>query len=99
MLADLQESFFRKLPGILPSIPAPVAVRKLLPLLSSALEFGGAPPLAVSSLMVIGAHLEGDEFNKRVVPCLSKLFASPGTRLHTAHAHPSPKLLPAFHCQ
>lgn len=72
-----KESFFRKLPGILPSIPAPVAVRKLLPLLSSALEFGGAPPLAVSSLMVIGAHLEGDEFNKRVVPCLSKLFASP----------------------
>lgn len=55
-----------------------MAVRKLLPLLSSALEFGGAPPLAVSSLMVIGGHLEGDEFNKRVVPCLSKLFASTG---------------------
>ncbi|KAG2438971.1 hypothetical protein HYH02_010763 [Chlamydomonas schloesseri] len=71
-----KESFFRRLPSILPSIPAPVAVRKLLPLLSSALEFGGAPPLAVSSLMVIGGHLEGDEFNKRVVPCLSKLFAS-----------------------
>eukprot|EP00198_Chlamydomonas_reinhardtii_P004430 XP_001693766.1 protein kinase [Chlamydomonas reinhardtii] len=70
------ETFFRRLPSILPSIPAPVAVRKLLPLLSSALEFGGAPPLAVSSLMVIGGHLEGDEFNKRVVPCLSKLFAS-----------------------
>ncbi|KXZ49263.1 hypothetical protein GPECTOR_22g856 [Gonium pectorale] len=71
-----KESFFRRLPGILPSIPAAVAVRKLLPLLSSALEFGGAPPLAVSSLMVIGGHLEGEEFNRRVVPCLSKLFTS-----------------------
>ncbi|KAG2500649.1 hypothetical protein HYH03_001416 [Edaphochlamys debaryana] len=71
-----KESFFRRLPGILPAIPAPVAVGKLLPLLASALEFGGAPPLAVSSLMVIGGHLQGDDFNKRVVPCLSKLFAS-----------------------
>ncbi|GFR47514.1 hypothetical protein Agub_g9146 [Astrephomene gubernaculifera] len=71
-----KESFFRRLPGILPSIPAPVAVRKLLPLLSSALEFGGAPPLAVSALLVIGAHLDAEEFNRRVVPCLSKLFAS-----------------------
>ncbi|GLI62075.1 hypothetical protein VaNZ11_004633 [Volvox africanus] len=71
-----KESFFRRLPGVLPAIPAAVAVGKLLPLLASALEFGGAPPLAVSSLMVIGGHLAGDEFNKRVVPCLSKLFAS-----------------------
>ncbi|GIL75242.1 hypothetical protein Vretifemale_5022, partial [Volvox reticuliferus] len=71
-----KESFFRRLPGLLPAIPAAVAVGKLLPLLASALEFGGAPPLAVSSLMVIGGHLAGDEFNKRVVPCLSKLFAS-----------------------
>ncbi|EFJ49788.1 hypothetical protein VOLCADRAFT_80567 [Volvox carteri f. nagariensis] len=71
-----KESFFRRLPTLLPAIPAAVAVGKLLPLLSSALEFGGAPPLAVSSLMVIGGHLSGDEFNKRVVPCLSKLFAS-----------------------
>ncbi|GIL51106.1 hypothetical protein Vafri_7196 [Volvox africanus] len=71
-----KESFFRRLPGVLPAIPAAVAVGKLLPLLASTLEFGGAPPLAVSSLMVIGGHLAGDEFNKRVVPCLSKLFAS-----------------------
>ncbi|GLC35616.1 hypothetical protein PLESTM_000343500 [Pleodorina starrii] len=71
-----KESFFRRLPGLLPAIPAAVAVGKLLPLLSSALEFGGAPPLAVSSLMVIGGHLSSDDFNRRVVPCLSKLFAS-----------------------
>lgn len=55
-----------------------MAIRKLLPLLASALEFGGAPPQAVGSLLLIGNQLESDEFNKRVVPTLSKLFASPG---------------------
>ncbi len=55
----------------------------MLPLLSSALEYGGAPAHAVGSLMVIGAMLEGEEFTKRVVPTLSKLFASPGEKRGT----------------
>lgn len=50
----LQESFFRKLPSALPAIPPAVANRKILPLLAGALEFGGAPPVAVSSLLLIG---------------------------------------------
>jgi SCY1-like protein 1 len=49
-----KDSFFKKLPAMIPAIPEPVAVRKLLPLLSSSLEFGGAPASAVSSLMLIG---------------------------------------------
>ena len=85
----IQDTFFKRLPAILPSIPPAVAIRKILPLLSSALEFGGAPAHAVGSLMVIGKQLEGDEFTKRVVPTLSKLFASPGEgiqrRLHRIH--------------
>lgn len=36
-----KESFFKKLPSALPAIPPAVAQRKLLPLLASALEFGG----------------------------------------------------------
>jgi SCY1-like protein 1 len=71
-----KEAFFKRLPAILPSLPQAVAVRKILPLLSSALEFGGAPAQAVGSLMVIGNQLQGDEFTTRVVPTLSKLFAS-----------------------
>lgn len=71
-----KEAFFKRLPGVLPSLPQAVAVRKILPLLSSALEFGGAPAQAVGSLMVIGNQLQGEEFTSRVVPTLSKLFAS-----------------------
>ena len=84
---SLQDTFFKRLPAILPSIPPAVAIRKILPLLSSALEFGGAPAHAVGSLMVIGKQLEGDEFTKRVVPTLSKLFASPGNgdECHVVH--------------
>lgn len=39
--ALMQESFFKKLGNALPAIPAAVAQRKILPLLSQALEFGG----------------------------------------------------------
>eukprot|EP00878_Enallax_costatus_P016353 GHUV01017153.1.p1 GENE.GHUV01017153.1~~GHUV01017153.1.p1 ORF type:complete len:345 (+),score=98.92 GHUV01017153.1:319-1353(+) len=49
-----KDMFFKKLPAMIPAIPEPVAVRKILPLLSRALEYGGAPASAVSSLMLIG---------------------------------------------
>jgi SCY1-like protein 1 len=48
-----KDAFFKRLPAMIPAIPEPVAVRKLLPLLSRALEFGGAPATAVGSLMLI----------------------------------------------
>ncbi len=71
-----KDAFFKRLPSLLPAIPGPVAVRKLLPLLANALEFGGAPASAVGSLLQIGKPLEPEDFVKRVVPCLAKLFAS-----------------------
>lgn len=49
-----KDTFFKKLPATIPAIPEPVAVRKILPLLSRALEYGGAPASAVGSLMLIG---------------------------------------------
>ncbi|GFH06115.1 protein kinase domain-containing protein, partial [Haematococcus lacustris] len=76
-----KESFFKKLGAALPSIPPAVAVQKILPLLAHALEFGGAPPHAVAPLLLIGNTLESEEFNRRVVPTLSKLFASPDRSL------------------
>jgi len=49
-----KDAFFKRLPAMIPAIPEPVAIRKVLPLLSNALEYGGAPPTAVSSLLLIG---------------------------------------------
>ena len=44
-----KDAFFKKLPQQLPAIPLPVAQRKLLPMLSQALEFGGAPASALGA--------------------------------------------------
>jgi SCY1-like protein 1 len=49
-----KDAFFKRLPGLIPAIPQPVAARKLLPLLARALEFGGAPASALGSLLLIG---------------------------------------------
>ena len=43
LLVCVQDAFFKKLPSLLPSVPALVAQRKLLPMLANAIEFGGAP--------------------------------------------------------
>eukprot|EP00193_Tetraselmis_chui_P006190 CAMPEP_0177758280 /NCGR_PEP_ID=MMETSP0491_2-20121128/4101_1 /TAXON_ID=63592 /ORGANISM="Tetraselmis chuii, Strain PLY429" /LENGTH=752 /DNA_ID=CAMNT_0019274005 /DNA_START=433 /DNA_END=2692 /DNA_ORIENTATION=- len=71
-----KDQFFRKLPNILLSFPQPVQVQKFLPMLQRALEFGGAPPIALSAVLKIGNTLEGDEFQARVIPIVTKLFTS-----------------------
>ncbi len=45
-------------------------------MLASALEFGGAPAVALGALLQIGKSLNEDNFAMQVVPALSKLFAS-----------------------
>lgn len=71
-----KDSFFRKLPSILPALPAPVAEQKLLPMLASALEFGGAPAAALSCILQIGRGMTEADFAERVIPCISGLFTS-----------------------
>lgn len=71
-----KDSFFRKLPNILPSLPEPVAQRKILPMLSSALEYGGAPAIGLSCILQIGKQLNEEEFAERVIPVISRLFSS-----------------------
>eukprot|EP01025_Chloroclados_australasicus_P044658 TRINITY_DN4855_c0_g2_i1.p1 TRINITY_DN4855_c0_g2~~TRINITY_DN4855_c0_g2_i1.p1 ORF type:complete len:807 (+),score=106.86 TRINITY_DN4855_c0_g2_i1:50-2422(+) len=71
-----RDHFFRKLPSKLPTVPVPVAQKKILPMLASALEFGSAPAAALGSLLEIGKQLPEDEFQEKVVPAISKLFAS-----------------------
>ena len=54
----MQDTFFKRLPSLLKSIPEPVAQHKLLPMLAGALEFGGAPPVALTTLLqVLGLGL------------------------------------------
>ena len=48
-----KDLFFKRLPQSLPSLPLPVAQYKLLPLLSQALEFGGAPAVALGSILQV----------------------------------------------
>ncbi|EFN51516.1 hypothetical protein CHLNCDRAFT_140213 [Chlorella variabilis] len=71
-----KDTFFKRLPSLLPSIPPLVAQRKLLPMLASAIEFGGAPPVALTTLLEIGKTLPEEDYSKQVVPILTKLFAS-----------------------
>ncbi|EIE25277.1 ARM repeat-containing protein, partial [Coccomyxa subellipsoidea C-169] len=71
-----KDSFFKRLPTVLPTLPLPVVQRKVLPMLAGALEFGGAPAVALGALLQIGKTLSEDQFAAQVVPALSKLFAS-----------------------
>ena len=48
-----KDLFFKRLPQSLPGLPLPVAQYKLLPLLSQALEFGGAPAVALGSILQV----------------------------------------------
>ena len=48
-----KNKFFRSLPGLIPSFPDVVCTRKLLPLIASALSYGGAPALALGCLLQV----------------------------------------------
>lgn len=48
-----KNKFFRSLPSLMPSFPEVVCTRKLLPLISSALSYGGAPALALGCLLQV----------------------------------------------
>ena len=58
-------------------MPDVIAHRKILPLLASSLEYGGAPPVALSTLMSLAKTLSADEKEAIVVPVVVKLFSSP----------------------
>lgn len=45
-------------------------------MLQRALEYGGAPPIALSAVLKIGNELEAEEFQARVIPIVTKLFTS-----------------------
>ena len=83
--ASEKDAFFRRhLPQALGMMPQAVAARKVLPLLARSLEFGGAPPSALASLLRIGRGMREDEYSARLVPVLARLYASPDRAVRRA---------------
>ncbi|WCJ20096.1 N-terminal kinase-like protein [Euphorbia peplus] len=71
-----KDTFFRKLPNLAEQLPRQIVLKKLLPLLASALEFGSAAAPALSALLKLGSWLPAEEFTIKVLPTVVKLFAS-----------------------
>lgn len=71
-----KDSFFRKLPNLAEQLPRQIVLKKFLPLLASALEFGSAAAPALTALLKMGSWLSTKEFSVKVLPTIVKLFAS-----------------------
>ncbi|XP_062161341.1 uncharacterized protein LOC133868456 [Alnus glutinosa] len=71
-----RDTFFRKLPNLAEQLPRQIVLKKLLPLLASALEFGSAAAPALAALLKMGSWLPTEEFSSKVLPTIVKLFAS-----------------------
>ncbi|XP_077214839.1 kinase family with ARM repeat domain-containing protein isoform X2 [Tasmannia lanceolata] len=71
-----KDTFFRKLPNLAEQLPRQIVLKKLLPQLASALEFGSAAAPALTTLLKMGAWLSTDEFSVKILPTIVKLFAS-----------------------
>ena len=72
-----KDAFFKSLQSKLNDVPDVIARKKILPLLASSLEYGGAPPSALSTLVSLSKTLTAEEKDSVVVPVIVKLFSSP----------------------
>uniref|UniRef100_A0A0N5CBB7 N-terminal kinase-like protein n=1 Tax=Strongyloides papillosus TaxID=174720 RepID=A0A0N5CBB7_STREA len=70
-------AFFNGLIDNLELFPADIAKYKILPRLIQYYEFGDAGVHILSPLFKIGTLLDEEEYQKMIVPCIAKLFASP----------------------
>lgn len=68
--------FFGQLTSQLDSFPEGVGRYKILPQLIAAYEYGDAGSAVLPPLLQLGCTLPDAEYQKRVVPCVVKLFAS-----------------------
>ena len=73
--------FFNNLDTQIDSFPSDTCKNKILPLLISAFEFGaasgpGSSAPVLGPLFKIAATLDDDEYERKVVPCIVKLFSS-----------------------
>ncbi|XP_043271661.1 N-terminal kinase-like protein [Venturia canescens] len=68
--------FFAQLANQLDSFPEGVGRFKILPQLLAAFEFGDAGSAVLPPLLQLGRQLPDAEYQRRVIPCVVKLFAS-----------------------
>ncbi|XP_066598266.1 N-terminal kinase-like protein isoform X2 [Prorops nasuta] len=68
--------FFSQLAAQLDTFPEGVGRYKILPQLLAAFEFGDAGSAVLPPLLQLGCQLPDVEYQRRVVPCVVKLFAS-----------------------
>jgi len=68
--------FFSQLAAQLDSFPDGVGRYKILPQLLAAFDFGDAGSAVLPPLLQLGSQLPDAEYQRRVVPCVVKLFAS-----------------------
>lgn len=68
--------FFSNLNNRLDSFPSDVCTNKILPLIITSLEYGEASTNVLELLFKIGKGLPETEYQKKMVPCIIKLFSS-----------------------
>ncbi|XP_064622073.1 N-terminal kinase-like protein [Lineus longissimus] len=70
-------AFFSSLNKSLDTFPPEFCKYKILPQLLNALEYGNAGSTVLTPLLKLGKHLETEEFQQKITPCVVKLFSSP----------------------
>ncbi|ETN68432.1 HEAT repeat protein, partial [Necator americanus] len=72
-----KQPFFMHLRESLDMFPDDIAKYKILPKIIQTYEYGDAGPNILIPLFKLGRLLDENEYQRRVVPCLVKLFGSP----------------------
>uniref|UniRef100_A0A1I7XM28 N-terminal kinase-like protein n=1 Tax=Heterorhabditis bacteriophora TaxID=37862 RepID=A0A1I7XM28_HETBA len=75
--ANEKQSFFMHLRENLDIFPDDLAKYKILPKLILTYEYGDAGPNILIPLFKLGRLLDEEEYQRKIVPCLVKLFGSP----------------------
>jgi SCY1-like protein 1 len=76
MDAEKKNNFFTEFKKSLQMFPDSYARYKILPHLLNAFEFGGAGPSILGPLLKIGKLLPDNEYQRKIVPCIVRSFAS-----------------------
>lgn len=71
-----RNEFFLELNKSLDTFPDSYCRHKILPQLLNAFEYGGAGSAVLVPLFRLGKLLDDQEYQKRIVPCVVKLFSS-----------------------
>ncbi|RVE55334.1 hypothetical protein evm_000232 [Chilo suppressalis] len=68
--------YFSTLTGYLDNFPEAVCVHKILPQLLTAFHYGDAGSAVLPPMFKLGKLLDESDYQKQIVPCVVKLFAS-----------------------